>query len=351
MTLRSVMIKVAVGLAVVSAIVGVGLFFRHWGPRRHAREPGVLQRAIGLGDEAEVRLLLDNGADVNDDGYFSGFSPLHMAVICDRRPIAELLLDRGASVSQADKNGMTPLHLAAVFGGKDAVELLLGRQANLNAPDGAGDTPLHWAARYGNAEAVRSLLVAGADPFLRNKHGNGPLAMAAPRRLPPFPVPGITASPVVGADRLHVLASAPALPRGANLEGEVARALRAAMDAKEPEAADKPVEYGKDVVLKEGFPGYAEVLVEFDTSGRKRYRLVYPPSGRKKPWDIAGGGAFDSLAALGEEIRGLKDVAVTTSDPRGPTSMWIIGDERLEPLSSKETAELQALLARNPSGQ
>jgi len=112
-----------------------------------------------------------------------------------------------------------------------------------------------------------------------------------------------------------------------------------------PGAGKSPAGSGEYIVLKEGFPGRAEALVEYDASGQQSYRLVFPPSGRRKPWGIAGGKRFSSVAALAEGIRGLNDVHVTASDPRDHTSMWIIGDNRVEPLSAKEIGELQALLA------
>ena len=42
-------------------------------------------------------------------------------------------------------------------------------------------TPLHLAALTGDAELVRHLLVAGADPSLRDRHGNTALHIACER--------------------------------------------------------------------------------------------------------------------------------------------------------------------------
>ncbi len=53
----------------------------------------------------------------------------------------------------------------------------------MNQKDNIGYTPLHYAAYHGHLEIVRFLLKGGADPKLRDKKGQTPLALATERGL------------------------------------------------------------------------------------------------------------------------------------------------------------------------
>ncbi len=76
---------------------------------------------------------------------------------------AELLLDRGASINVADKNGVQPLHLAASNGHTNMVELLLDRGATgIDAPDNNGWQPIQCAAENGHTSVMIALISHGA---------------------------------------------------------------------------------------------------------------------------------------------------------------------------------------------
>uniref|UniRef100_A0A2K5CL72 Tonsoku-like protein n=1 Tax=Aotus nancymaae TaxID=37293 RepID=A0A2K5CL72_AOTNA len=66
--------------------------------------------ALGLGTEI-VRFLLDHGAAVDDPGGqgCEGITPLHDALNCGHFEVAELLLERGASVTLRTRKGLSPL--------------------------------------------------------------------------------------------------------------------------------------------------------------------------------------------------------------------------------------------------
>lgn len=53
-----------------------------------------------------IKLLLDNGADVN---YVSSTTALHEAVLCENLDVVKLLLKHGADINIVDKDGETPL--------------------------------------------------------------------------------------------------------------------------------------------------------------------------------------------------------------------------------------------------
>ena len=52
--------------------------------------------------------------------------------------------------------------------------------ANINAQDRSDDTALHWAARNNHRYMVGELLRRGANPFVRNMHGEMPVDVAPP---------------------------------------------------------------------------------------------------------------------------------------------------------------------------
>jgi ankyrin repeat protein len=105
-----------------------------------------------------VRVLLDNGADINFIEAQNSWTVLQTA--CHNKhiglPVVALLLERGASL-QSCPAGYSPLHSAAYTGHMDILALLIERGADLRA--GAdGWTPLTHAATYGHLDAVQLLL-------------------------------------------------------------------------------------------------------------------------------------------------------------------------------------------------
>ena len=106
---------------------------------------------------------------------------MHNAARYGRADIARLLLDSGANVKAAGRDGDTPLHNAVRNGHADIAELLLEGGADVNAVDGAGNTPLHEAARYGRADMVVLLLGAGADCDAQTRDRYTPITLALDR--------------------------------------------------------------------------------------------------------------------------------------------------------------------------
>lgn len=69
-----------------------------------------MQQAIGHGDMASVRKLLEAGFSVNFT--LDGSTPLHMATAKGYSNIVKLLIDHGADLLAQDKDGQTPLDIA-----------------------------------------------------------------------------------------------------------------------------------------------------------------------------------------------------------------------------------------------
>ena len=164
-------VRLIVGLLVV----GVGLSVA---TAVSAAEDSTLADAAEEGRAAQVRTLLDSGADVNGT-QVDGMTALHWAVYHDDSVTASLLMQSGADVGAANRYGVTPISLAATNRNADVVRLLLDAGADANATLSGGETVLMTAARAGSAEAVTALLAGGGDPNARERRDQTALMWAA----------------------------------------------------------------------------------------------------------------------------------------------------------------------------
>ena len=120
-----------------------------------------LHLASGWNHYMAVRLLIENGADVNipcDDGR----SPLHIAASKGFFNVVRLLLDYGADVNIPDIDGYTPLHYAATNGG-NLTKLLIEKVSNVNLRTKKGRTPLYIAVKNKHEQLIKILLEHKAD--------------------------------------------------------------------------------------------------------------------------------------------------------------------------------------------
>ena len=154
-----------------------------------------LSYAAEYGHDAIVKLLLDKGADIDateafgwtallhatDNGHeaavkllleggadihaeeHDGQNALSFAAEIGDVATIELLLDKGADIDATDAFGWTALVHATDNGHEAAVKLLLRRGANIHATEDRSRTALLWAAESGREAAVQLLLDAGAD--------------------------------------------------------------------------------------------------------------------------------------------------------------------------------------------
>ena len=108
----------------------------------------------------EERKLLEAGADVHA-ATKDGWTALMLAAYGGHVEIAKLLLEGGADVHAATKDGWTALMAATRH--VEMVKLMLETGADANAADKEGKTALTLAAQCGRMEVVKLLLRAGAD--------------------------------------------------------------------------------------------------------------------------------------------------------------------------------------------
>ena len=114
------------------------------------------------GEVETMRLLLENGADVNAQGGTYG-NALQAAVYNCKVEAIQLLLDNGAEVNAQSGKFGNPLQAAASIGNVEAIQLLLDSGAEINAQGGRFYNALQAAARFGNVEAIQLLLDSGAE--------------------------------------------------------------------------------------------------------------------------------------------------------------------------------------------
>jgi ankyrin repeat protein len=161
-----------------------------------------LHVAAGLAKKDIATLLLDRGADVNAKDE-NGRTPLYFVVLssmangvttlnflqqwairqvftaspAERSAVAEVLLDRGATVETNSKDASL-VYVAATTGGKDLVTLLISHGADLDDAK-SGETALHSAIAEGHLDVARLLINNGANVNARNQSGRTPLHFVA----------------------------------------------------------------------------------------------------------------------------------------------------------------------------
>ncbi|KAH8592113.1 ankyrin repeat-containing domain protein [Bisporella sp. PMI_857] len=147
--------------------------------------------------EAAARLLLEIGADFEIKDCV-GWSPILYGARHGHEGIVRLLLEKGADFEGEDDDFRTPLSWAAEGGHTAVVRLLLERGAKLEQWDNTDwqtvldkddhkairrlmrqsygfRSSLSRAAANGHEEVVRLLLEHGADPEMKDCHGQTPL--------------------------------------------------------------------------------------------------------------------------------------------------------------------------------
>lgn len=121
-----------------------------------------------------VKLLIDNGADVNkrscigSTALYSALDSEEWGVIKNQSlKIVALLINAGADVNVKDFHGSTPLSIAAARGYYNIVQLLLVNGANVNerepGPFGSGSTALDMAEMGGHKNVMNLLRTYGAE--------------------------------------------------------------------------------------------------------------------------------------------------------------------------------------------
>uniref|UniRef100_A0ABD2XG59 Uncharacterized protein n=2 Tax=Trichogramma kaykai TaxID=54128 RepID=A0ABD2XG59_9HYME len=137
--------------------------------------------ACWFGRTDVVKKFLERGQDPNLVWPGQNHSPLHLAMQCQNREVAELLLRAGADPNSVDGCGMTPLNVICEnHGGVDLAKMLFELsdekyRVQVDHLDEFENTPLHVALNYCHTEVAQFLLEMGANPNLADCDGNNAL--------------------------------------------------------------------------------------------------------------------------------------------------------------------------------
>jgi len=202
-----------------TALFGSTSELRKLDPNRKTAS-GTTVLMLAAGDEKKVRMLLDNGADVNARAK-SGYSALIVAsssggnagvirllldrgarldpdagikVLFNRTPLIQAvisgdlqnvkgLIERGADIQQTSlvfgTHVARPLGMAVFMNDLPTVAYLVERGAAVNEADQDGVTPIDRAALFGRADMVKLLGRLGGNPNTFDKRGMTPLIWAS----------------------------------------------------------------------------------------------------------------------------------------------------------------------------
>ncbi|NVJ98774.1 MAG: ankyrin repeat domain-containing protein [Alphaproteobacteria bacterium] len=138
-----------------------------------------LLKAVDSQDIKKATELLAQGISPDTRRRSDRFPALLIAVEKNNMAMMKLLLDNGANVNVGDpERGETALMKRALAGDVNGVQLLLSYGADANRADIGQETALMKAVRARKFKMVQTLLEAGADPNVQDFTGKTALEYA-----------------------------------------------------------------------------------------------------------------------------------------------------------------------------
>ena len=143
-------------------------------------ELGFLE-AVATGRADRARQLLARDPEARHERTPEGFTALGLAAVLGGPEVVRLLLEAGADPDDDADNParVRPVHAAAAARDAESLRLLLEAGADPNVRQQAGFAPLHAAAHADEPELARLLLEHGADPTLETEDGRDAARIAA----------------------------------------------------------------------------------------------------------------------------------------------------------------------------
>jgi ankyrin repeat protein len=143
-------------------------------------ELGILE-AAAAGRAERVRELLAADPESISERTPEGFTTLGLAAFLGGPEAVRVLLEHGADADDDADNpfGVRPVHAASAAHDHETMRLLLEAGADPNQRQRGGFVPLHEAAHSDDVEMARMLLDHGADPALAADDGRDARKVAA----------------------------------------------------------------------------------------------------------------------------------------------------------------------------
>jgi uncharacterized protein len=143
-------------------------------------ELGILE-AAAVGRAHRVRELLEADEGALAERTPEGFTPLGLAAFLGGPAVVRVLLEHGADADDDADNqfGVRPVNAAAAARDHETMRLLLDAGADPDARQQGGLTPLHSTAHTDDVEMAELLLAHGADPSLAAADGRDAARIAA----------------------------------------------------------------------------------------------------------------------------------------------------------------------------
>eukprot|EP00833_Pecoramyces_ruminatium_P005492 jgi/Orpsp1_1/1179524/evm.model.c7180000069696.1 len=142
----------------------------------------LLMIACKNGNEALVKLLVENGYDINKrNNHDSEFSAIDIACINGNFKLFNYLLEHGADIYRHfDKFKKTRLMMACELGNLEIVKFLCQfyKPLDINAVDVNNRTALMYACKNGNYDIVKYLIDHGATVNVKSKYNETSLSFA-----------------------------------------------------------------------------------------------------------------------------------------------------------------------------
>lgn len=136
------------------------------GERKESAIAEALHIAVMVGCSESVRLLLDEGADVNRTTHMRTL--LSIALEEGKEDIIRMLLEFRPQLDHPDLGDKTLLHFIGTDTALSSLKLLINAGAKIDGLDNEGISPLTRAVRCGNVDAVRYLLTKPAVRLIIN---------------------------------------------------------------------------------------------------------------------------------------------------------------------------------------
>ena len=130
-----------------------------------------LRSACVRGDLGTVQRLIQQGMNIDVELNSDGDTPLTKSIFNNQTHIALWLIDNGADIEKALKNGRTPLITAAGCGNVQVVDALLSAGVKIDRQMNNGATALMYAISKGLVNIAHLLVAHGASKTLKDNDG------------------------------------------------------------------------------------------------------------------------------------------------------------------------------------